>query len=69
MNANIKTRSSARTNTDTTSGIDTLSRASLISMGVASGLIGLWAVAAMVGAVMTNGIGGVVSGFVSALVG
>lgn len=67
MTANIKTRSAANVNTG--SGIDTLSRASLISMGVSSGLIGLWAVAAMVGAVMSNGIGGVVSGFVSALVG
>jgi hypothetical protein len=67
MTANIKTSSS--TNVNTASGIDTLSRASLISMGVASSLIGLWAVACMVGAVMSNGIGGVVSGFVSALVG
>ena len=67
MTANIKTRSTAKVNS--ASGIDTLSRVSLISMGVASALIGLWAVASMVGAVMTNGIGGVVSGFVSALVG
>ena len=67
MTANIKTRSTAKVNS--ASGIDTLSRVSLISMGVASSLIGLWAVASMVGAVMTNGIGGVVSGFVSALVG
>lgn len=67
MTANIKTRST--TNVNTGSGIDTLSRASLVSMGVVSALIGLWAVASMVGAVMTNGIGGVVSGFVSALIG
>jgi len=67
MTANIKTRSTAKVNS--ASGIDTLSRVSLISMGGASSLIGLWAVASMVGAVMTNGIGGVVSGFVSALVG
>jgi hypothetical protein len=67
MTANIKTRSTTKVNS--ASGIDTLSRVSLISMGVASALIGLWAVASMVGAVMTNGIGGVVSGFVSALVG
>lgn len=67
MTATIKTRSTS--NVNTAGGIDTLSRASLISMGVASGLIGLWAVACMVGAVMSNGIGGVVSGFVSALLG
>jgi hypothetical protein len=57
------------TKVDSASGIDTLSRISLISMGVASGLIGLWAAACVVSAMMTNGIGGMVSGFVSALVG
>ncbi|NTV14455.1 MAG: hypothetical protein HGA96_11090 [Desulfobulbaceae bacterium] len=67
MTATSKTHST--TNVNTTSGIDTLSRVSLVSMGVASGLIGLWAVACMVGAVTSNGIGGVVSGFFSALVG
>jgi tetrahydromethanopterin S-methyltransferase subunit F len=67
MTATIKTHSA--TNVNTASAIDTLSRVSLISMGVASSLIGLWATACMVGAVMSNGIGGVVSGFVSALVG
>ncbi|NTV13025.1 MAG: hypothetical protein HGA96_03690 [Desulfobulbaceae bacterium] len=67
MTATIKTQSAA--NVNTTNGIDTLSRASLISMGAVSGLIGLWAVACMVGAVMSNGLGGVVSGFIAALVG
>jgi len=67
MTATSKTQSA--TNVNTASGIDTFSRASLISMGVASGLIGLWAVACMVGAVMSNGLGGVVSGFFSALAG
>lgn len=67
MTATIKTQSAS--NVNSASGIDTLSRVSLLSMGVASGLIGLWAVACMVGAVMSNGIGGVVSGFFSALAG
>ncbi|HSH13122.1 MAG TPA: hypothetical protein VLA15_05220 [Desulfurivibrionaceae bacterium] len=67
MTATIKTNSAA--NVNTASGIDTLSRASLITMGVASGLIGLWATASLVGAVMSNGAGAVVSGFFSALVG
>jgi hypothetical protein len=65
MTATIKTRA----NVATGNAIDTLSRASLISMGAVSGLIGLWAVACMVGAVMTNGIGQVATGFFSALVG
>lgn len=63
----IKTTTSSKTTS--TSGIDTFSRVSLISIGVASGLIGLWAAACVVGAVASNGIGGLVSGFVSALVG
>jgi hypothetical protein len=67
MTATIKTATSA--NVNTISGIDTLSSASLVSMGVASGLIGLWATACVVGAVMSNGAGAVVSGFFSALVG
>ncbi|HSH12894.1 MAG TPA: hypothetical protein VLA15_04070 [Desulfurivibrionaceae bacterium] len=67
MTANIKNRSTSKVNT--ASGIDTLSRVSLISMGVVSALIGIWAVASIIGAVMTNGVGGVVSGFFSALVG
>lgn len=67
MTATMK--STTTTNAKSASGIDALSRASLVSMGAVSGMIGLWAVACMVGAVMTNGIGGVVSGFVSALIG
>lgn len=67
MTATTKTRSTGKVNS--AGGIDTVSRVSLISMGIASALIGLWAVASMVGAVMSNGVGGVISGFVSALVG
>jgi len=67
MNAAVKTHSAA--NTNTVSGIDALSRASLISMGAVSGLIGLWAAACMVGAMASHGIGGVVTGFISAFVG
>lgn len=65
MNATIKTT----THVATGNAIDTFSRASLISMGAISGLIGLWAGACLVGAVMSNGFGQVASGFISALVG
>jgi hypothetical protein len=67
MTATSKTRTGA--NTNSASGIDTLSRVSLISMGVASGLIGLWAAACVVGAVVSNGPAAMVRGFFSALVG
>jgi len=65
MTATIKTR----TNVAAGNAIDTMSRASLISMGAVSGLIGLWAAACVVGAVMTNGAAQVVTGFFSALIG
>ena len=65
MNATIKTR----TNVATGNAIDSLSRVSLVSMGGISALIGLWAAASVVGAVMTNGLGQVVRGFFAALVG
>ncbi|NTV14752.1 MAG: hypothetical protein HGA96_12610 [Desulfobulbaceae bacterium] len=67
MTATIKTNSAA--NSNTASGIDTLSRASLINMGTVSGLIGLWAVACMVGALASHGLGGIATGFVSAPIG
>ncbi len=67
MNATIKTNTATTVNN--VSAIDSLSRTSLIAMSVVSGLIGLWAAACVVGAVATNGIGGLVSGFVSALIG
>ena len=65
MNATIK----STTQVASGNAIDTISRASLISMGAISGLIGLWAMACMVGVVTTNGIGQVATGFVSALIG
>ena len=65
MTATIKTR----TNVATGNAIDTLSRASLISMSGVSALIGLWAAACVVGAISTNGLGRVASGFFSALIG
>jgi hypothetical protein len=65
MNATIKTRA----NVATGNAIDTLSRASLLSMGAVSALIGIWAAACVVGAISTNGLGRVASGFFSALVG
>ncbi len=67
MTATIKTHSAA--NSNSASSVDTLSRASLITMGAVSGLIGPWAAACMVGALASHGLGGVATGFISALVG
>ena len=37
------------------SGLDTVTKGSIITMGVFSSLVGLWAVACFIGAMMTGG--------------
>ncbi len=65
MTADIKTRTIVKESAN--AAIDTASRATLISFGAISGLIGLWAVACMVGALITNGPLAVAQGFITAL--
>ena len=48
---------------------DTLTRASLITMAVSSGMVGIWAIGCLVSAIVTNGSGSVVKGFLNALTG
>ena len=67
MNANIKTSTVAKESS--TAAIDSLSRASMMTMAGISGLVGLWAAACIVGAIVTNGPLGLIQGFVSALLG
>lgn len=77
--SSTKTRRASKTKrSDKTAGssnsmsaaiLDTLARAGLITMGVAVTFLSLWVAACVVRAIATNGIGGLVSGFVSALVG
>ena len=59
------------TNTNVASGtaVDTLTRASMITMAVSSGMIGLWAIGCLVSAFVTNGATNVVLGFLNALTG
>ncbi len=65
MTADIKTKN---TTTETANdAVDSLSRATLTSLGVVSGLIGFWAAACMVGAIVSNGPGAVLHGLVTAL--
>ena len=49
--------------------IDSISKVTITAMASVSGLIGLWAVACVVGAIASNGPAALVSGFVSALIG
>ena len=67
MNANIKTSTVAKESSN--AAIDSLSRATMITMAGISGLVGLWATACLVGAIATNGPLGLIQGFVSALLG
>jgi len=68
-----KTRRSNRTDSSSmtlrASVLDTLTRAGLITLGVAVTFLCLWVAACMVRAVANNGAGGLISGFVSALAG
>ena len=63
----IKTRTIVKESSN--AAVDTLSKATITAMGAVSGLIGLWAVACVVGAIATNGPAALVTGFVSALIG
>jgi len=67
MDANIKTNTVAKESSK--AAIDSLSRATMMTMAGISGLVGLWAAACIVGAIVTNGPLGLVQGFVSALIG
>ena len=53
MTTNIKTQSKATESTNT--AVDSVSRSSIITMGVASGLVGLWAVACLISAMVDSG--------------
>ena len=67
MNAQIKTNAIAKDSSN--AAVDTLSKITITAMGAVSGLIGLWAIACIVSAVASNGLVGLVSGFVSAVTG
>ena len=67
MNAKIKNNAIATDSSN--AAIDSLSKASMITMAGVSGLVGLWATACLVAAVVSNGPLGVIRGFTSALLG
>ncbi len=53
MTTTIKTQS--KTTESSTTAVDSVSRSSIITMGVASGLVGLWAVACLISAMVDSG--------------
>ena len=53
MSTTVKSQS--RTTETSKSAVDSVSRSSIITMGVASGLVGLWAVACLISAMVDSG--------------
>ena len=64
--ATNKTRTATNAKANTSSSVDKMT---ISLMGGASLLIGLWAAACFVGAVISNGPAGVIKGFFSAVTG
>lgn len=53
MSTTVKSQS--RTTETSKSAVDSVSRSSIITMGIASGLVGLWAVACLISAMVDSG--------------
>jgi uncharacterized membrane protein YeaQ/YmgE (transglycosylase-associated protein family) len=69
MKETTKTRIQATTTHNAVEDINQATKAGIIMATTLAGLIGAWGFACLAGALMTNGIGGVVSGFLSAITG
>ena len=67
MNSNIKTTTVVKESSN--AAVDTVSRATITGMAVVSGLVGLWAVASLVSAFVSNGPGAMLRGLVTAVTG
>lgn len=69
MTTLTRTRTRTGTSTQTQSGLDSVSRGSVAAMGGVSALIGLWAAACFVGAMVSSGPLSLAKGFFSAVTG
>lgn len=69
MKENTKTRLVTQDTHDTNADINQASKIGLGIVVALAGLIGAWSVACLAGALSTAGIGGVVSGFMTAITG
>ena len=67
MTTTIKTQS--KTTESTNTAVDSVSRSSIITMGVASGLVGLWAVACLISAMVDSGPIEMIRSWFSAVLG
>jgi hypothetical protein len=67
MTTTIKTKSKATESSNT--AVDSVSRSSIITMGVASGLVGLWAFACLISAMVDSGPIELIRNWFSAVMG
>ena len=67
----IKTKANVNTTTDSSAqtGIDSVSRGSMVTMGVVSALVGIWAVACLVSAMVDGGPVELIKGWFTAVIG
>lgn len=63
------TKNQTRTSVQSQTGLDSISQNSVVAMAGVSALIGLWAAACFVGAMVSGGPLALVKGFVSAISG
>lgn len=70
MKSFTKPRQQARTTENTQTGLDSVSTVTIAAMGVISALIGLWALAALVSAMVgSGGLLGLAKGWLQAISG
>lgn len=69
MKETAKNRQGVQTTRDTHADMDQASKIGLGMVISLAGLVGAWGLACMVGALTTQGIGGVVKGFLTAITG
>ena len=65
-----QTRQQAKTRVESQSGVDSVTKGSIAIMGGVSALIGLWAAACFIGAMVeSGGVFGVIKGWITATMG
>ncbi len=69
MKENTKIQTEATTTHNAAEDINQASKAGILMVTAMAGLVGAWGLACMIGAIMTSGIGGVVTGYLSAITG
>ncbi|MEN8257406.1 MAG: hypothetical protein ABFS09_06040 [Thermodesulfobacteriota bacterium] len=69
MKENTKIQTQATTTHNAAEDVNQASKAGILMVTAMAGLVGAWGLACMAGALMTSGIGGIVTGYLSAITG